>query len=112
MTVQSMTCHPERASSTILEIERSVMPGQCSTVMGTSRTTPTKLAIAPIFGSPKAFTSAERSKSSRCTEIFTSSSGDRRKERDFIGRPDGRGRLDHVLVHRGRHAPRFSERLG
>src|SRR3954470_12689549 len=80
--------------------------------MGTSRTTPTKLAIAPIFGSPKAFTSAERSKSSRCTEIFTSPSGDRRKERNFIPRPDGRGRLDHVLVHGGCYAPRFRERLG
>src|SRR6185436_7025466 len=72
--------------------------------MRTSRTMPTKLATAPTPSArERLLVSEERSKSSRCTEIFISSPGDRRKERDLVAGADRRAGLGHVLVHRGAH---------
>src|SRR5258706_6716056 len=65
---------------------------------------PTKLATAPTPWLPERFfVSRERSKSSRCTEIFTSAPGHRREKGDFIAGADPRAGLGHVLVHRGAH---------
>src|SRR5260221_1322050 len=68
--------------------------------MATSRTTPTNVAIAPIFGFlEKAFTSNPASKSSLWTEIFTSTPGNRGEERNLVARLDRRSGLSHLLVH-------------
>src|SRR5258706_1809968 len=65
---------------------------------------PTKLATAPTPSLFESFlVSRERSKSSRCTEIFISASRHRRKERDLVAGADRRAGLDHVLVDRGAH---------
>src|SRR5258708_32695633 len=79
--------------------------------MPTSGTWPMKLATAPIFGLLFLIesTSAVRSKSPRCTRIFNSAPGDRRKERDLVARLDGRGGLDHFLVDCGPDQPLFRE---
>src|SRR5258708_16669874 len=79
--------------------------------MPTSGTWPMKLATAPIFGLLFLIesTSAVRSKSPRCTRIFNSAPGDRRKERDLVARLDGRGGLDHFLVDCGPDQPLFPE---
>src|SRR5580765_3130559 len=79
--------------------------------MCTSRTMPTKLATAPTPSRrARIFVSRERSKSSRCTEIFTSAPGHRRKERDLVAGADRRAGLGHVLVHGGAHVLLFRER--
>src|SRR5881394_3299446 len=79
--------------------------------MCTSRTMPTKLATAPTPSlGERLLVSRERSKSSRCTEIFTSPSGHRRKERDLVAGADRRAWLGHVLVHGGAHVLPFGER--
>src|SRR6185295_11624195 len=72
--------------------------------MRTSRTMPTKLATAPTPSArERLFVSEERSKSSRCTEIFISSPGHRRKERNLVAGADCGAGLGHVLVYRGAH---------
>src|SRR3954466_7948233 len=83
-----------------------------------SRTTPTKLAIAPIFGLLRrmAVISAPESKSSACTRTVTSASGDRRKKRNLVALANRRIRCGHLLVHGDAHRfarckfalPRFS----
>src|ERR1051325_1735880 len=79
--------------------------------MRTSRTTPTKLATAPTPSILEScFVSSERSKSSRCTEIFISPPGDRREERDLVASADRLARLRHVLVPRGAHVLLFRQR--
>src|SRR5512134_3929052 len=82
--------------------------------MPTSRTTPTKLATAPTFGSrERARISAPASKSCAWTEIFIrrlSSPGDRWKERHLVARLDRSGGLHHVLVYRHAHQLAVGER--
>src|ERR1700687_1175887 len=80
--------------------------------MPISRTTPTKLATAPIPRSfDSAFTSDDKSKSSRCTEIFMSAPRHRRKESDLVAGLDRRDGLDHLLIHRRGDAALFAERF-
>src|SRR6267143_3160779 len=79
--------------------------------MATSRTTPIKLATAPIPGSfDRALTSSPGSKSSRWTETFMSASGDRREKRYLVARLDARRGLGHVLVHGDSHELALGQR--
>src|SRR6185503_2161970 len=72
-----------------------------------SRTTPTKLAIAPILGLPRrmAAISAPTSKSAACTRTGTSASGYRRKKSHFIAVADRRSSRRHVLIDGNAHRP-------
>src|SRR5690348_3855517 len=78
------------------------------------RTSPTKLATPPIPVLPRvsASSSAPMSKSSRCTRIIASASGDRREERHFVAGTDGMIPGDIFLVDRDADDRAVAERLG
>src|SRR5512139_2191501 len=71
-----------------------------------SRTSPTKLTMAPtlLLLARSAATSAFRSKSSCCICTLISASRDGGEDGDFITILDWRGRVAEFLVHRTAHA--------
>src|SRR2546427_5222253 len=73
-----------------------------------------KLATPPMRWLPavRRSSSTPTSKSSRCTRIIGSASGDRREERDLVAFPQRVLGSDIILIDRNPHDSQIPQRLG